>query len=775
MAASKKKRKTATKKPQTKSARNTAKKPEPNPQTKRVWEILLFAFGLLLLCLTWVRGESLWLILHNGLFGLFGWVAYLLSPILIAVAVLVSTGRQIGGFYHKIWQSALFFVLLCAQVQILQIGEVPAVSVLFGDGVERHGGGVIGGLVAWLFLKTCGRVGAAILVFLILFVLFMLVGGFTILGMLRGMSRPVQLVREEHQERLKQQEQGQKRKFNVDVPLGPDYPKPAEDKPAPAAKPAPKADVKDIVRRAVEEPTAQKEEKAVSADMPVPEAAGQKAYQFPSLELLNHAKSVSDADASREMEQSAKKLIETLRSFGVETTLTGIERGPSVTRYEIQPSVGVKLNKITNLADDIALNMAASGVRIAPIPNKTSIGVEIPNQNTSIVAIREILGSTVFQNAKSKLTMALGKDVAGKIMVADVAKMPHVLIAGATGSGKSVCINSLLMSILFHATPDEVRLILVDPKMVELGVYNGIPHLLVPVVTDPRKAAGALNWAVTEMLKRYKLLSDNGVQNLETYSKLAETSDTLEKLPQIVIVIDELSDLMMVASAEVQDSINRLAAMARAAGMHLVVATQRPSTNVITGVIKANIPSRIALSVSSQIDSRIILDEGGAEKLLGRGDMLFYLPSMSKPRRVQGCYVDEEEIARVIDFVKKQAEADYDTEVLVEIDRQSAKGEESGGEGGLSDEDDMLPAAIEFVVEAGQASTSALQRRLKLGYARAGRLMDIMEQKGIVGPFEGSKPRKVLMTKQQWIEMRLRQPDVGNGQISLVEDSDDEA
>ncbi len=481
----------------------------------------------------------------------------------------------------------------------------------------------------------------------------------------------------------------------------------------------------------------------------------------PPITLLNEPAVSTQGDMSDEIKKG-DRLVETLKSFGVQTKIINISKGPAVTRFELQPSAGVKISKITGLADDIALNLAAAGVRIeAPIPNKAAVGIEIPNRVQSMVSIREIIDSNEFVDAKSNLTIALGRDIAGKVIVADIAKMPHLLIAGATGSGKSVCINSILMSLIYKSSPEDVKLLMVDPKVVELGIYNGIPHLLVPVVTDPRKAAGTLNWAVTQMLERYKLFADNAVRDIRGFNELAERTEGMQKMPQIVIIIDELADLMMAAPNEVEDAICRLAQMARAAGMHLVIATQRPSVDVITGVIKANIPSRIAFAVSSQVDSRTILDSGGAEKLLGKGDMLFYPMGSSKPQRVQGCFVSDKEIERVVDYIKQTKTAEYDEDVISEIDRLAVKekGKSDGG-GGFDEVDDMLPQAIELVVEAGQASTSMLQRRLRLGYARAARLVDEMEQRGIVGPSEGGgKPRQVLMTKQQWMEMNLSQED----------------
>lgn len=486
-------------------------------------------------------------------------------------------------------------------------------------------------------------------------------------------------------------------------------------------------------------------------------------YALPQVDLLQKPKYKNEAGMADELKSNAQRLVDTLSSFGVQTRIVDISRGPAVTRYELQPSAGVKISKITGLADDIALNLAAAGVRIeAPIPNKAAVGIEVPNKVVSTVTIREIIDSDAFRSSKSKLSAALGRDIAGKVTLANIEKMPHLLIAGSTGSGKSVCINSIIISLLFKSAPDEVRFLMIDPKVVELGVYNGIPQLLVPVVTDPKKAAGALSWAVTEMLKRYKLFADNSVRDLKSYNRLAEKTEGMEKLPQIVIIIDELADLMMAAPNEIEDYICRLAQMARAAGMHLIIATQRPSVDVITGVIKANIPSRIAFAVSSQIDSRTILDMGGAEKLLGRGDMLFNPVGCSKPIRVQGCFVTDKEIENVINFIKNDAVAKYDDSIVQEIDNHvvSGKGGRSGGVDSSSDsEDEMLLPAIECVVEAGMASTSMLQRRLKLGYARAARIVDDMEAKGIIGPFEGSKPRQVLISPERWAEMKLARQD----------------
>ena len=517
----------------------------------------------------------------------------------------------------------------------------------------------------------------------------------------------------------------------------------------------------------------------------------EKKYQFPPIQLLKPKLNSDDSDAMEEMQNNAKKLIDTLTSFGVKASIVNICRGPSVTRYELQPAPGVKISKITNLSDDIALSLAANGVRIeAPIPGKAAVGIEVPNKVVSMVTMRELIDSDKFRNSKSKLTTVLGRDISGEIVVTDLAKMPHLLIAGTTGSGKSVCVNSILMSILYKATPDEVKLLLIDPKMVEFSKYKGIPHLLIPVVSDAKKAAGALAWAVNEMLQRYKIFSEYDCKDIDSYNSLIEKNMNYmeinppvvneegeevqpvlevnglpvakEKMSRVVIAIDELADLMMAAPSEVEDSICRLAQMARAAGMHLILATQRPTVNVITGLIKANVPSRISLKVSSNTDSRTILDTGGGEKLIGRGDMLFSPVGAPKPIRVQGCYASDEEIEGVTHYIKKAYSAQYNSEIEEKIKRiaaeEIAQGKKSGDSDSSSDEgldiDSKMEEAIKCVIEAGQASTSLLQRRLKVGYARAGRMIDDMEQMGVVGPHQGSKPRDVLMTYNEWLERR---------------------
>lgn len=512
------------------------------------------------------------------------------------------------------------------------------------------------------------------------------------------------------------------------------------------------------------------ERPAMPLKKPAPEELNfSDVYTLPPVNLLNPVqKKLTQADIDNEIDRNSKKLVEALQSFGVQTKLVGVSRGPSVTRYELQPAPGVKISKITGLQDDIALNLASAGVRIeAPIPNKSAVGIEVPNKARDTVFFRELVDTTEFKKSfDKKLETVLGKDISGAMVTCNIAKMPHLLIAGTTGSGKSVCVNSIIMSILMKSTPQDVRLIMVDPKKVEFMMYNGIPHLLIPVVTDPKKAAGALAWAVNEMLNRYKQFSDNNVRDFTGFNELAKDPDSgLMKMSHIVIFIDELADLMMASPKDVEDSIVRLAQMARAAGMHLVIATQRPTVNVVTGLIKANIPSRIALMVASQTDSRVILDVSGAEKLLGNGDMLYMPVGLPKPVRVQGCFVSDKEVERVVEFIKQTFQAEYDELVMEEVERQtemvaSAQDSKSSGNsdsGDIDTSDERLEEAIDFVVESGTCSTSSLQRRLKLGYGRAARLVDIMEEMGIVGPLEGSKPRQVLMTKQEWAERKLQQ------------------
>ena len=522
-----------------------------------------------------------------------------------------------------------------------------------------------------------------------------------------------------------------------------------------------KVTVKRVKREKVTRAEAAESAEEVTKEISDGEKTQSPTYAFPPIDLLK-VSGASGGDGTAEMRENSRRLSETLASFKIEAHIINVTRGPSVTRYEVELEKGVRLNKLTSVADDIALSLGAVGVRIAAIPGKISVvGIEVPNRAVTMVSLREVIDSQEFDKAKSKSSFAVGKDIGGNCIVGNIAKLPHMLIAGTTGSGKSVCMNSIIISLLYKASPDDVKLIMVDPKMVELGIYNGIPHLLIPVVTDPKKAAGSLQWAVSEMMRRYKAMSDAGVRDLESYNSIVESQETeATKLPQVVVIIDELADLMLVAAKEVEESICRIAQMGRAAGIHLIIATQRPSADVITGLMKANIPSRIAFAVASAMESRIILDTQGAEKLVGKGDMLYSPIGSGKPKRVQGCFVSDPEVEAVATYVKENYVTNYDQQIMEEIERKAVQ---TGNKASASDPepnadelagDEMLPAAVDVILETGQASVSMLQRRLKLGYARAARIVDEMEEKGIVGPFQGSKPRDILITKEQWASMQ---------------------
>ena len=514
-------------------------------------------------------------------------------------------------------------------------------------------------------------------------------------------------------------------------------------------------------KKAVQEETADTAQK-VAEEIAQAEVDKKPEYCYPPIDLLKLPGN-GKTDGTAEMRENTRRLNEALASFKIDAHIINVTRGPSVTRYEVELAKGVRLSKLTTAADDLALNLGATGVRIAPIPDRVSVvGIEVPNRAVNTVSLREVIDSKEFSNAKSKSSFAVGKDIGGNCIVGNIAKLPHMLIAGTTGSGKSVCMNSIIISLLYKASPDDVKLIMVDPKMVELGIYNSIPHLLIPVVTDPKKAAGSLQWAVTEMLRRYKAMSDAGVRDLESYNSIVENEEEGKKLPQVVVIIDELADLMLVAAKEVEESICRIAQMGRAAGIHLIIATQRPSADVITGLMKANIPSRIAFAVASAMESRIILDTQGAEKLVGKGDMLYAPIGCGKPKRVQGCFVSDPEVEAVANYVKTNFVTEYDQSVMEEIERK-AEQTGTGNKTAASDpeptsdelvQDEMLPAAVDVILETKQASVSMLQRRLKLGYARAARIVDEMEEKGIVGPFQGAKPREILITQEQWESMR---------------------
>ena len=790
---------------QTKKKSSSSKKTQVSG-SEQVAAVLLFAGAILVLCLELIPGQALWKFLHNFLFGIFGCAAFLLPIIMTYLAVLLTTGKSEDSVHAKVIQGLLLVLTVCTALQVFlrPIEDGQNYFEAMGDAYKGglKGGGLLGVMIGYLFEHWFGDLCAKIVVILLLFVFFMLTTGTPLIHFFRTVGKPVQKTHQslksamgDYGDRMNEADDvalpipsakknalSKNNGKKIDIEMGEGYRTLAGDlKNAndavdrEIAELNPEAAEKLKAEQAAKKPrrTRKAAEKAASSiDVPLDgetaaaeekeEPADVSAYRYPPISLLDPPKNVKNASSVQEINQNAERLMQTLQDFGVGATISDIVRGPSVTRYELEPSAGVKISKFTGLADDIALRLAASGVRIeAPVPNKAAVGIEVPNKSRTGVCLRELIDSPEFASAKSKLTVALGKDISGKIVLADLAKMPHLLVAGTTGSGKSVCTNSMILSILFRASPEDVRIMLIDPKRVEFSAYNGIPHLLIPVVTDPRKAAGALGWAVTEMLRRYQVFAAHNVQNLSAYNELAEKSEDLEKMPQILIVIDELADLMMAASKEVEDSIVRLAQMARAAGMHMVIATQRPSADVLPGLVRSNIPSRIGLTVSKATESRIMLDDGGAEQLLGNGDMLFRPVGMNTPLRVQGGFVSNEERKKVIDFLTPEEAPEYDHEIMNEIEKnaaatgKAASAVSDGDDGDEGETDEMLPKAIEVVLEAGEASTSMLQRRLRLGYSRAGRLIDEMECRGIVGPHEGSKPRQVLITRQQWLEMNM--------------------
>lgn len=708
------------------------------------------------------------------------------------------------------------------------------ITALYNNGVEMKGGGALSIIVGGTLTALCGAVCALIIIILLVILFAMLLTNITfldvwhfILGLFKKMKTAVdnnrdERIAEDAAKPAKSIEDKPTTEKRIDIAkFIPEDDTPKEDempahpvvsgieyKPVPVAAEEPaekpkKVKVKKEKRPAMpgdfipaEDPKNEDNDKIVKTEGDVVnpiyidedgqttllenETVTQSAYSIPPTDLLNaprHSASVEETRA--EIAQNSETLVDTLKSFGVSTRIVEIHRGPSVTRYELQPAAGVKVSKITGLVDDIALNLAASGVRIeAPIPGKAAVGIELANKIRDTVYIRELVDSEEFRSMKSKISFPVGKSIEGKIITVDIAKMPHLLIAGTTGSGKSVLTNSIIMSILFNATPDEVKLILIDPKQVEFPVYNGIPHLLIPVVTEAKKAAGALGWAVTEMMKRYNMFANSGVRDLKEYNEFVKTKENLNPLPQIVIVVDELADLMMAAPKEVEDSICRIAQLARAAGMHIIIATQSPRVDIVTGLIKANIDSRVALRVSNQIDSRVILDEIGAEKLLGHGDLLIRCAGFEKPVRIQGGFVATDEIRRVVDYLKAQQSSQYDEEVASEIEKHIpvAKGEKPSATGDdtsvdPNSEESMIDRAIEVIVENQTASTSFLQRKLKLGYARAARIMDELEEMGIISAGDGAKPRQILMSHAQWLE---RKASLGGASMPVLEKPDEE-
>ena len=824
MAAAPKKKKTSQP-----AKKNTRTPPPPAPTYGR--EIAGGVCLLLALCavVSYFQEEALFITFFGGLLkGLLGYGYWLSAPALLLTGLVLLTHRDCPAILRSVCTLLVpvltgcgLHLLLCARSY--EPG-LTGLRELWLSGRSLQSGGALSGGLAVGFSAVFGKVLSLILFLLMLLAALCLALHFSPKDAVRRAQERREAEREDIpeeappvREKEKPAEKRPRRRAAIDIPLDDEPPakqpqpqpegpafapkekkpffsrkssavrtpdqvlrgEPAEEAapvapaapvtspPAAPAAPAPVAKPREAAKPAVTAQEVQDATEEVTAAVEQELAQPEEAYQYPPITLLDENTADNYTEVGAELRSNSQRLAQTLQSFGVDARPGAVVHGPSVTRYEFTLEQGVKLSKITNLADDIALALGASGVRIAPIPNKISVvGIEVPNRAVTPVRIRDVVESRTFTEHKSPVAFAVGKDIGGSCIVGDIGKLPHVLIAGTTGSGKSVCTNSLIVSILYKSTPEEVRFIMVDPKMVELAPYNGIPHLLIPVVTDPKKAAGALQWAVFEMMKRYKLFSEHGVKDLAGYNALARQDGELKTMPTVVVVIDELADLMLVAAKEVEESICRVAQMGRAAGMHLVIATQRPSSDVITGLMKANIPSRIAFAVASSLESRIILDTTGAEKLVGKGDMLYAPLGAGKPTRVQGCFITPEEIERVVGFVKTTGEAEYSREVMDKIE-QAVKEKEKGGGGKTSaepaeaqeDGDELLPAAVEVVLETGQASVSMLQRRLKLGYSRAARLVDQMEERGIVGPFEGSKPRQLLIDKAKWQELQMsKQP-----------------
>ena len=824
MAAAPKKKKTSQP-----AKKNTRTPPPPAPTYGR--EIAGGVCLLLALCavVSYFQEEALFITFFGGLLkGLLGYGYWLSAPALLLTGLLLLTHRDCPATLRSVCTLLVpvltgcgLHLLLCARSY--EPG-LTGLRELWLSGRSLQSGGALSGGLAVGFSAVFGKVLSLILFLLMLLAALCLALHISPKDAVRRAQERREAEREDipeeappAREKERPAEKRPRRRAAIDIPLDDEPPakqpqpqpeeptftpkekkpffsrksstvrtpdqvlrgEPAEEAapvapaapvtspPAASAAPAPVTKPREAAKPSVTAQEVQDATEEVAAAVEQELAQPEEAYQHPPITLLDENTADNYTEVGAELRSNSQRLAQTLQSFGVDARPGAVVHGPSVTRYEFTLEQGVKLSKITNLADDIALALGASGVRIAPIPNKISVvGIEVPNRAVTPVRIRDVVESRTFTEHKSPVAFAVGKDIGGSCIVGDIGKLPHVLIAGTTGSGKSVCTNSLIVSILYKSTPEEVRFIMVDPKMVELAPYNGIPHLLIPVVTDPKKAAGALQWAVFEMMKRYKLFSEHGVKDLAGYNALARQDEELKTMPTVVVVIDELADLMLVAAKEVEESICRVAQMGRAAGMHLVIATQRPSSDVITGLMKANIPSRIAFAVASSLESRIILDTTGAEKLVGKGDMLYAPLGAGKPTRVQGCFITPEEIERVVGFVKTTGEAEYSREVMDKIE-QAVKEKEKGGGGKTSaepaeaqeDGDELLPAAVEVVLETGQASVSMLQRRLKLGYSRAARLVDQMEERGIVGPFEGSKPRQLLIDKAKWQELQMsKQP-----------------
>ena len=698
--------------------------------------VILIVISILLGLIIYVQSGYLGETLSPVIGGLFGWIKYFIPIGAFSVAVSIACEEDKQSIIRKMLQYGVMLICISAIITVItshidytkDIEEIVTEAYQLGN--NNIGGGAFGALLAVALIKLTGKIGAIIIA----------IGITVITAIFLYGIKPAEKLKEIVEQRKQRKEEKDSKEKNL--------------------KDTDEQMNINIVNENSLFRKQEEEKKDTSKEVLTLEhtiTVEDKDYEFPPIEFLNASKT-NVKNTKKALTETASKLQKTLHSFGVSAKVENVSVGPTITRYELKPAEGVRVSKIAKLADDIALNLAAESIRIeAPIPGKQAVGIEIPNKEKEMVVLRDIIDSKEFKTAKSKLSFAVGKDAAGDVIVSDIAKMPHVLIAGSTGSGKSVCINTLITSIIYKAKPSEVKLVMVDPKVVELSVYNGIPHLLIPVVTDPKKAAGALSWAVQEMVNRYHLFAEKNVRDIEGYNQALEKEGIEEKLPQIVIIIDELADLMMVAAKDVEDAICRLAQMARAAGMHLVIATQRPSVDVITGIIKANIASRISFAVTSQVDSRTIIDSAGAEKLLGKGDMLFFPSGVLKPQRIQGAFISDAEVEKIVSFLKENGGATYNEDILEKIEKANSTDKELDEE--AEDEiDPLLMEAIDVVVDMGQASTSFIQRRFKVGYARAGRIIDQMEQRGIISGYEGSKPRQVLMPKERWEELKMAKP-----------------
>ncbi|MDE6797074.1 MAG: DNA translocase FtsK [Ruminococcus sp.] len=777
------------------------------------WSVVLFALGVLSFLMTFVKGSDGWLKVHNFLLGMFGIAVIFVPAVLIYVAIQMGLEKSDKCIFDRVIWGIVLVCLISGAVQIFLSGELIGESFeehinnLYKEGVKLGGGGVASYIVSGPLISFFGKTGSRIIIVMLFFVTGMFFTHKSLMEFIDLISKPFRSIGKlvpvfysmlmggalnEIFNEDDLDDDIEKESFNADMEAiniindRPETPVdreffeisvPVSSNPEPEKEfwfdvplesdelinetensenifpeseniPAPEDDTE-----STEEITEETVEEEIEEEISEPE----KIYELPPTELLELPENKTDSpEITAEMDSKAEIIINTLKSFKVEATVKDKLRGPAITRYEIQPGVGVQVRKIKNLEDDIALNLAVQGLRIeAPVPRKSVVGIEVPNEIKDTVTIREILSSPEFTNSESKLTFAVGKDIAGNIILGDIAKMPHLIIAGTTGSGKSVCTRSIIMSILYNATPEEVRMILIDPKIVEFSVFEGVPHLLIPIVTDCKKSAGVLNWAVGEMMRRYKIFAEAGTNDIKSYNSYAGQNENITKIPQIVIFIDELADMMLVAGKEVEDYICRLAQMGRASGIHLVIATQRPTTDVITGLIKANIPSRIALSVMSQVDSRTIIDMAGADKLLGNGDMLYMPIGTNKPLRVQGCFSSPEDVSATVEFIKSQSDSRYDDDIIQAVENfvpqnKNLSGNSNEDYNTLLTDEDLIEKAVEIAVHSGQISTSTIQRTLKLGYARAKRIMDKLEETGIVSAKDGAKPRKVLISEEDY-------------------------